>query len=412
MLLAVGCAAAIVVLFYAEENWRGKHAWEKYKRESEARGDRFEWSAVVPPPVADEQNFAATPLFAELFPKPSGHPRLFDLPSSELRSVGGNWREARMEDFAVWRGFFPDEKPAAARPGPFIRREGQSSEGEESSVPQKPFTSTDVLAALSKHDAILREVSETSRRPECRFPIRYEDNFAARLPHLTQLRTLARIYRLRALAELDTRQIDAAFDDMLTGLRLADRLKDEPILISFVVRMRMVDMLLQPVWEGMQTHRWSEKRLAQLQTELTRIDYFAGFSGVLRTERVLACQTLLGIIRQPLWNRPFIIGGMTSDETADLDNELFCMGLSPRGWLYQNAVSVDRFWIETVMQEVNREARLVRPESVKRALQLNLDASSRPYQMLVRVFVDGTAALPKKSAYCQKGVDEATVACA
>jgi len=132
MLLAVGCAAAIVVLFYAEENWRGKHAWEKYKRESEARGDRFEWSAVVPPPVADEQNFAATPLFAELFPKPSGHPRLFDLPSSELRSVGGNWREARMEDFAVWRGFFPDEKPAAARPGPFIRREGQSSEGEES----------------------------------------------------------------------------------------------------------------------------------------------------------------------------------------------------------------------------------------------------------------------------------------
>ena len=33
------CFATLIALFYAEENWRGKHAWEKYKREQEAKDD-------------------------------------------------------------------------------------------------------------------------------------------------------------------------------------------------------------------------------------------------------------------------------------------------------------------------------------------------------------------------------------
>lgn len=39
----------LVVAFYGIENWRGKHAWEKYRHEREAKGDSFEWSSVVPP---------------------------------------------------------------------------------------------------------------------------------------------------------------------------------------------------------------------------------------------------------------------------------------------------------------------------------------------------------------------------
>src|SRR5438045_8600334 len=38
-LFVIVCFAALVVVFYAEEDWRGWHAWQKYKHEWEWRGE-------------------------------------------------------------------------------------------------------------------------------------------------------------------------------------------------------------------------------------------------------------------------------------------------------------------------------------------------------------------------------------
>src|SRR5271166_4364414 len=64
----------VVGLFYAEENWRGQRAWNQYKRAMAARGKPLEWSAVVPPTVPDDQNFAMTPILAPLFGFVPGSP--------------------------------------------------------------------------------------------------------------------------------------------------------------------------------------------------------------------------------------------------------------------------------------------------------------------------------------------------
>src|ERR1017187_6079592 len=57
-LFALACLVTVIALFYAEENWRGKHDWEKYKREWEAKGEHFDLAAFVPPLIPDEQNLA------------------------------------------------------------------------------------------------------------------------------------------------------------------------------------------------------------------------------------------------------------------------------------------------------------------------------------------------------------------
>ena len=62
LLFALACLAILMALFYAEEDWRGKHEWEKFKREWEAKGERFDLASVIPPPVPDDQNFAMTPI--------------------------------------------------------------------------------------------------------------------------------------------------------------------------------------------------------------------------------------------------------------------------------------------------------------------------------------------------------------
>src|SRR5207244_3657019 len=62
----VACLVTLVLLAYAEENWRGKRAWDKHRRRWEAQGEKFSLAALVPPPVPDEQNFALTPFLKPL----------------------------------------------------------------------------------------------------------------------------------------------------------------------------------------------------------------------------------------------------------------------------------------------------------------------------------------------------------
>src|ERR1041385_7765208 len=67
ILIVLAWGATIVALFYGEENWRGRRAWNNYRRELEARGEPFDLKSFIPKPVPDEQNFAMTPLLAPLF---------------------------------------------------------------------------------------------------------------------------------------------------------------------------------------------------------------------------------------------------------------------------------------------------------------------------------------------------------
>src|ERR1051325_9868244 len=57
----------LAALFYAEEDWRGAHAWNNYKQELEAAGAQLDLTAFIPKPIPDEQNFAAIPLVNEWF---------------------------------------------------------------------------------------------------------------------------------------------------------------------------------------------------------------------------------------------------------------------------------------------------------------------------------------------------------
>ncbi len=72
LLVAILAFALTVALFYAEENWRGKRAWENYKRTAEAKSRVIDWPAYIPPAVPDDQNIFKAPRMQEWFVKPSG----------------------------------------------------------------------------------------------------------------------------------------------------------------------------------------------------------------------------------------------------------------------------------------------------------------------------------------------------
>ncbi len=51
----------LIAAFYAEEDWRGKRAWEKCKNDIESKGYVLDWSAYIPPSIPDDQNFFKAP---------------------------------------------------------------------------------------------------------------------------------------------------------------------------------------------------------------------------------------------------------------------------------------------------------------------------------------------------------------
>src|SRR5687767_6897128 len=57
----------LLVLAYAVENWLGARAWRAYVAEARAAGEKLAPEAVIPPPIPEEDNFAAIPLFKPLF---------------------------------------------------------------------------------------------------------------------------------------------------------------------------------------------------------------------------------------------------------------------------------------------------------------------------------------------------------
>jgi hypothetical protein len=58
---------ALIAIFHVEEDWRGRRAWNRYRREMEARGESLDLRSYIPKPVPDEENFCATPFLKSYF---------------------------------------------------------------------------------------------------------------------------------------------------------------------------------------------------------------------------------------------------------------------------------------------------------------------------------------------------------
>jgi hypothetical protein len=68
-------------------------------------------------------------------------------------------------------------------------------------------------------------------------------------------------------------------------LRLADSNRDEPTLISQLVRVAALEIAFQPIWEGLAAQRWSDAQLQSLQAALQRFEFIADLKHCFGAER-------------------------------------------------------------------------------------------------------------------------------
>ena len=96
-----------------------------------------------------------------------------------------------------------------------------------------------VLADLASSETELDQLRAASDRPYARYPVVYDlDNpWGILLPHLGNIKRTVQRLQLRACAELAAGRSDDALADVKLMLYLADSVKNEPFLISYLVRL-------------------------------------------------------------------------------------------------------------------------------------------------------------------------------
>jgi hypothetical protein len=83
--------------------------------------------------------------------------------------------------------------------------------------------------------ATMAEVTRATQVPQCRFPVDWEQGFAALFPHLAKLRSCARVLMAQGALAIADGNLPAAIESYATGLRMAGHAAQEPNFISQLV---------------------------------------------------------------------------------------------------------------------------------------------------------------------------------
>ncbi len=389
-LAALGTLAALVIVV---ENWRGKRAWEQFKREWEAKGEKFELSAFVPPPVPDEQNLMLAPLFKELQYDP---PRPDDLRAKA--------RVERVDATVSDSG----QKAPSGRKGWLDMPAWQEFYRGNANYPQPTASQTpaaDVLLALSKFDPEITELRQAAAaRPLARAPLHYDDPYptAMLFPHLAIWRRLATVLQLRAAAELELSRPAAALEDLQLGYRLSDVLAAEPFLLCHLVRISINERALPVVQKGLATHAWSEEQLRGLQSYYARANLLAEYDHCMRGERAAFIATLEGMPRQQ-WK------DFAEDQSRA--SSAFA-GLAPRCIIHRNELSLCRFFQDNILPAVNAQAQRVSPERADAIEGAIGKMRTTPYNVMAKLLIPALSKAAHRSARVHTLTKLATVACA
>ncbi len=367
ILIVLGGLFVLASFFYAEEDWRGKRAWENCKSELEAKGEVLDWNAYIPAPVPDDQNFFKAPKMQEWFVE--------------------NW-ESRTNELEALR-----------------------KEEDTTATITNRSAAVAYLAWSDKFKPDFDLIRDALKRPDARMDGDYSDPLEMPTPNFINVRSVAQIYAQRAKCYLLLGQPDRAFDE-LTLLNDSRRMLEfaspgkPTTLVAAIINVAVTRLYVDTIADGLQSRTWREPQLVGLQEQLKEINLAPIVAGSFELESATACQFFKTLFRKypndpSLWQQ--------------LEHFRFPWETwAPRGWVYQNMVTVAKLDSKQ-LDGFDFQNGTILPnevESRKHEAENVLNHSS-PYTFLADIFVvTNTAIAMQTLAYVQTLVNEAQIVCA
>jgi hypothetical protein len=335
-----------VVLFYTVELWRGKRAWARIVEEAARQGQSLDPKTLTPAPVPDDQDFAKAPMFAALHEavrlnqkEPNLGPLRELVAWSSQTSLSSRtfdpapWLEAKSTDLLFWARDFIKRPPFQGGQEPSVVVVTNENEiGIDSKV---------ILQALTPLDGLIDEMRAYSQRPYCRLPYNYDFPILSRQHSENVIPACLRLLRLRASAELASGKTDEAGRDLDLILRLADYQFQQPECYSLELHAYSLADALQPLWEGMLSHRWNATQVEGFQRRLQEIQPMSHYSRLSRFIALSHAGMIETIAPTKRMERPEWDGFAPEDRQVRFWLQL----VFPVGWSLQDQSAILGEWL-------------------------------------------------------------------
>ncbi len=204
-------------------------------------------------------------------------------------------------------------------------------------------------------------------------------------------------------------------------LYLADTVKDEVFLISYLVRLACLHSAIQPIWEGLAEHRWTDAQLEELQTRLQQYDFLTDLKRPLAGERATGILTAELLFRQK-YQLSNLLGDSYADPFGARLGDLLAR-LAPHGWYDQEKLNYCRLYEEQLNGMFDPAKKRVFPSQVAlRADELGRQIAGGRlgkgpnavihHRLLATLLLPSLDKVPERAAAAQTAVDQAALACA
>ena len=236
---------------------------------------------VIPPEVPDSENAALLYESAILLLKAQ------PAPEGNLLEYLGEGRQA-----------VNDMEMSAAPEGNLLEYLGGLSDKfiKESIEPDKLAE----LQQLIEQDTVsqaLSVIEDGTQRRSCRFDHDYKAGFNMLMPNLSGMRNIIRIIGIKSCLEAEAGRSDTAWQFAQTQLRLADALRNEPILISFLVRLASIRTSCETIQRICETAPPSPGQYRNIESLLLDYEDRAPLVLAMDTERLLGGEWAFNLLR-------------------------------------------------------------------------------------------------------------------
>lgn len=410
-LLAFLFLTGLTVSFYAYVNWQAEKQWEETTAELKARGEKIAWKDFIPPPVADSENFCATPLLASLYNytrAQNSNEIIYADPDLVKRVMAispedsdaedipfyGSRESRRLADLKAWQNHYHDSK-IFPKPDPSLKASPASS----------------VIAALDLYQKELDELVQASKRPEAQFAIHYEEKpiFSLNVLHIGPTLKLSQILVLRATAFLHAGQSEKAWTDLKVVFKFHQAAQKEPLLISSFVDITCTGIALNPIWEGLALDAWSTSQLQEILRQLEHFDFLEEYHRSMRSEYLAGMVSILDYMKN---NRSKALTGLTLLDDGPSEGGFLLFEVIPRGCFDMGKVASIRMLYDRVLPVIDLKKR--RYDFTNAAL---LEAEQRnfktysPSDLFLKLLMPATISYARKIVEIQTDVDLARIAC-
>lgn len=148
----------------------------------------------------------------------------------------------------------------------------------------------EVGQALESQQGIIDQIEAAASRPKCRYPISLDANGLPIFSHYARMKHLEQLLSVNASYNAANGDMDEAVRSIELGFKLSESLKDDPLIIGFLVRISLIRIVSASIKKSLEYGDISESQAKYLFDLLADIDLHSDYENVIVGERVVGIE--------------------------------------------------------------------------------------------------------------------------